>query len=368
MKWQQVPVVVLVVYLAIFQVRFLALGQEVAMPGLRDWPRPQMDGVIPLPIEEPDGITRRGFPVTQGVPFPRGILRDVNRVRLLDEDGRESDLQARPLAHWPDGSIKWLLVDFQVDVAAKRTRTCRLEYGPAVQRREPKAKLAVRQEPDRIEVNTGPLRFVVQRQTFGVINEAWLNGQKILDGGDSFVHVRVEPHKRLANGRAVSDQWRFQLDPKDEGLAKGWHKPSFDDSQWLPIRVDNFWEVQGHDGYDGIAWYRTRVQCTKEMSEQANLVLHFGAVDEHAWVYLNGELVGGNWEVPAERAWKTPFDVRVQGKLKVGENVLAVRVHDEKNAGGIWRGVEWSELTEFPATAGRYAASGDKDATLTMET
>ena len=51
-------------------------------------------------------------PVTVGVPFPRGVLRDDAFLSLLASSGKPVSLQLYPLARWPDGSVKWMLLDF----------------------------------------------------------------------------------------------------------------------------------------------------------------------------------------------------------------------------------------------------------------
>ncbi|MBI1314229.1 hypothetical protein GC176_23285 [bacterium] len=50
-------------------------------------------------------------PLTRGIDLPRGLAANAARLSLADADGRPLPLQAEPLAWWPDGSIKWLLVD-----------------------------------------------------------------------------------------------------------------------------------------------------------------------------------------------------------------------------------------------------------------
>ena len=43
-------------------------------------------------------------------------------------------LQTESLARWPDGSVRWLLLDFQIDLAAKQKKTLTLRYGPEIRR------------------------------------------------------------------------------------------------------------------------------------------------------------------------------------------------------------------------------------------
>ena len=60
------------------------------------------------------------FPVTGGIPIARGRLVDAKFVRLI-LDGQPVPVQTDTLAFWPDGSVKWLLIDFQVAVCAGET-------------------------------------------------------------------------------------------------------------------------------------------------------------------------------------------------------------------------------------------------------
>lgn len=88
-------------------------------------------GVIDLTIANPEQVTMAGFPATVGVPFPRGVLYDGANVRLM-ANGREIPVQAVETGRWSRfGSIRWLLLDFTVDLAGEAV-ALELEYGPEV--------------------------------------------------------------------------------------------------------------------------------------------------------------------------------------------------------------------------------------------
>ncbi len=55
---------------------------------------------------------RREEPVTCGIPWPAGAVREIHRLRLIDAAGSERPLQARTLDLWPDGSVRWSLLDW----------------------------------------------------------------------------------------------------------------------------------------------------------------------------------------------------------------------------------------------------------------
>jgi len=130
--------------------------------------------------------------------------------------------------------------------------------------------------------------------------------------------------------------WRFALDLGPDGHLKKWYEPQFDDSSWPQIAVDKAWEEQGHQ-YDGVAWYRTTF-ALGEKPDCLALELRFGAVDECAWVWLNGIYVGQHDIGP--EGWDKPFTLDVTNEVKwQAENQITVRVFDRKFAGGIWKPV-----------------------------
>lgn len=65
--------------------------------------------VCPLRFSYREAPVRRGEPVTVGLPWPRGAIKDDRCFRLLNS---ESPLQTRVLDRWSDGSIRWCLFDF----------------------------------------------------------------------------------------------------------------------------------------------------------------------------------------------------------------------------------------------------------------
>ena len=89
---------------------------------------------VALTIHNPQQTRFKGiFPVTSGVPFPRGTLSSDAHLRLLDAQDQEVPLQTEVLARWLDGSVKWVLLDFQANPSQASAYS--LEYGREVTRR-----------------------------------------------------------------------------------------------------------------------------------------------------------------------------------------------------------------------------------------
>src|SRR5882672_6841916 len=73
---------------------------------------------------------RRREPVTVGVPWPRGMCLQSGDAGVRDQGDRPVPMQARALDHWSDGSIRWMLVDLQVDCDGS-DRTFTIDKYPA---------------------------------------------------------------------------------------------------------------------------------------------------------------------------------------------------------------------------------------------
>jgi hypothetical protein len=45
---------------------------------------PATSGRVPLDFEEPTGTSRRAWPVTEGFPFPKGVLHSAEQIRIVE--------------------------------------------------------------------------------------------------------------------------------------------------------------------------------------------------------------------------------------------------------------------------------------------
>ena len=121
-----------------------------------------MPDLIQAQIEEAVGAPRHGDPLTHGCPFPRGALHHPDQVRLTRADGEELPLQTTTLATWPDGSIKWLLLDMQVDLPPRQILPVHLHYGPDLTRAVVDTPLRATPLEGGLQVETGPLKVQLE--------------------------------------------------------------------------------------------------------------------------------------------------------------------------------------------------------------
>lgn len=130
---------------------------------------------VALNLENPNPRARQGWPVTSGIPFPQGALVSTDNVRILDVQGAEVPTQVSPLTTWRDGSVKWALLDFQADVDADTAAQYTLEYGTEIARADVPSPVVVTESEDGVEVVTGPLKLVIDKSRFGLLDNVWLD-------------------------------------------------------------------------------------------------------------------------------------------------------------------------------------------------
>jgi hypothetical protein len=168
---------------------------------------------IALTLENKDCCDRHGAVITSGIPFPMGAARSNAVFQLENEIGERIPIQTEPLAIWRDGSLKWLLLDFQASVPKAGLKKFKLteakENGPAL-----KSALKISESPERFVINTGPLEFEISKNRFGVLEHLRLdqNGDGRLapaeQGSISGLTQRFIAYSSTSTNRPTEEQIR----------------------------------------------------------------------------------------------------------------------------------------------------------------
>ena len=126
---------------------------------------------IRLTVTARDGQARSGWPLTRGVTLPEGAVGDAGELTLAGPEG-VVPVQLRPLARWPDGSLKWVLADFQARVDGGEPSVYHLQAGaPAA---SPDEAVEVTETEEAVVVCTGPLRLSLSRVRPGLFDRVEL--------------------------------------------------------------------------------------------------------------------------------------------------------------------------------------------------
>lgn len=112
--------------------------------------------LVAIQVTEAAGIRRTAFPADARMHFAQGSLRSDRNARLMFHD-KETPAQYTAEALWPDGSVEWLDVDWNVSIAPGDTQAYGLEYGPNVTAAGVPRGLTVTEDDAGIQV--GSVRF-----------------------------------------------------------------------------------------------------------------------------------------------------------------------------------------------------------------
>src|SRR5262245_55693664 len=179
---------------------------------------------------------------------------------------------------------------------------------------------------------------IVQASVGGTPAEAWTPREALradptlapmveaLDRAMSDTALHAELVKKLAAWEAKN----FHQDQANRGEKQGWARAG--GGKWATMEIPQLWENAGL-AVDGAIWFRREV-TVPEAWGGAELTLSLGAIDDFDVTYWNGERIGATGaETP--QYWSAPRRYHVPGRLvKVGRNVLAVRVFDHFGGGG----------------------------------
>ncbi len=268
--------------------------------------------------------------------FQRGLMWHLgNYYRVADFDTTDAML-VEALAACRNPQEKQRIENLQL-----ANRHARMSFATMTEKGERKKNLSTNlyefrlQNRDRLNFNWGRLLEVEQR--YGDV--AGVNTAGIYCEFSAFQQLRL--------------QWRFMIDPGDVGLKEKWYEQSENQisSTWDQIRVNMPWEQQylkemrpelkkQLSNYDGIGWYSLSFPIDPSW-KGSEIHLYFGAVDESAWVWLNGRKSGERIYVKGSDQWREPFTIRIDEQIdwnKKRQNVV-VRVEDTGGQGGIWKPV-----------------------------
>jgi beta-galactosidase/beta-glucuronidase len=149
------------------------------------------------------------------------------------------------------------------------------------------------------------------------------------------------PRPQLMRGdwRNLNGIWAFQFDDTNVGLEKRWFASTadFDRQILVPFSFETHSSGIGDRSFHPCVWYRREIEIPSEW-RSSRILLHFGAVDYRATVWLNGIVVA------THEGGHTPFHCDITGALRDSENVLVVRAEDPPADRYIPRGKQhWEE-------------------------
>jgi beta-galactosidase/beta-glucuronidase len=142
----------------------------------------------------------------------------------------------------------------------------------------------------------------------------------------------------------LNGQWEFEFDDLDEGERQHWYVNGgqpFTQTITVPYCFQSKLSGIGDTTVHDIVWYRRAVDVP-EAFHGKRIILHFGAVDYAAKVWVNGQLVARH------EGGHTPFEADITEALgESGGNQIVVRAQDYSKDLALPRGKQyWKDRSE----------------------
>lgn len=140
----------------------------------------------------------------------------------------------------------------------------------------------------------------------------------------------------------LNGEWAFEFDDARVGIKENW--PAGDRDFTRMIQVPFCYEsrlsgIEDSDVHD-VVWYQRSFQVPTAWQGK-EVVIHFGAVDYLASVWVNGKLV------TTHEGGHTPFSANITHALRSGDNLLVVRAEDDARDISLPRGKQyWKNKSE----------------------
>lgn len=141
---------------------------------------------------------------------------------------------------------------------------------------------------------------------------------------------------------------QLQKQLKDVADSALWKNADYADQRWRTMTLPGLWEKEpALQRLDGVVWFRKKLWIRPEDAGK-DARIYLGKIDDNDITYFNGVQLGATrgWDV--DRAYTIPATM-----VRAGENVIAVRVEDGGNGGGI-----------YGDSSGLYLAAGHSRYTL----
>lgn len=153
-------------------------------------------------------------------------------------------------------------------------------------------------------------------------------GARVSDNLDPLDVPRPEyprPHLRRERWLNLNGEWEFEIDRADTGLERGLRNRSLASRIVVPFAPESQASGVGDTDFLLAVWYRRSVVIPAEW-DGSDVLLHFGAVDHDATVWVNGE------EVARHRGGFTGFTADITSQMRAGEAAtIVVRARDSRD-------------------------------------
>lgn len=149
---------------------------------------PKRSGTVSIYFPSGVQIKNGTYPITCGVPFPKGALFSPDNVQLLNASGKVVPCQTIARSRWGNSdksSIRWLGLDFQSPSQSAWDRKSKkggykLKYGSKIKLQAVANPIKINNNGNAYIIDTGKAQFTIKKKGFNLFNKVVVDGKNII--------------------------------------------------------------------------------------------------------------------------------------------------------------------------------------------
>ncbi|HEY1214899.1 MAG TPA: beta galactosidase jelly roll domain-containing protein, partial [Bryobacteraceae bacterium] len=147
-----------------------------------------------------------------------------------------------------------------------------------------------------------------------------------------------EPQFMRSSWMSLNGEWDFAFDDQNQGLTQRWNASPLPNPRKIvvPYCFESRLSGIGDTSFHPVFWYRRGFSVPKTWTGK-HVLLHFGAVDYRASVWLHGHFLG------THQGGGVPFSFDITETTEHGANKITVRVEDPPTDKSVPRGKQYWE-------------------------
>jgi len=153
------------------------------------------------------------------------------------------------------------------------------------------------------------------------------------------------PRPQLVRGEFINlnGEWDFEIDKSASGLNRNFEKrESLDSKIIVPFCPESRLSGVAHTDFMDCVWYRRNISIPDIWrGDDRRVILHFGAVDYEAIIFVNGKRVGGH------KGGYISFSCDITDALCDGNNYITVCALDDVRSGKQPAGKQSTKLNSY---------------------
>lgn len=141
---------------------------------------------IPITVKELNGMQLNSYFTRRGIPLPEGACSDISNLKLVDSDNNEILSEMEVLETYSDGSIKWFLTCFSIDLRPNELKCLYIK-----ERQTSNAVGDVKYSKDGTTAVISNSKLNIRMGAFGIESLKFNSAEMLSDGGIN-MYARID--------------------------------------------------------------------------------------------------------------------------------------------------------------------------------